>query len=147
MSKLTSALLPHLDRPHRHAPGFHRPPAGKPSAVGLPKVLHGRVTAVSPRLGAHSVSVGQVLAPGPVVSRVRSKENKAGDESNLREPALCSSDRHVENEIEFLVKGGVGSASLGPRVFWRRVVHSGPPEFTIRPHVLVLREVEEDDLL
>lgn len=58
-SPSTSALLPHLDRLHNHATILDRTPGGQPSRVGLPKVSHGGLAAVSPGLVANRVAVRQ----------------------------------------------------------------------------------------
>lgn len=58
-SPSTSALLPHLDRLHNHATILDRTPGGQPSRVGLPKVSHRGLAAVSPGLVANRVAVRQ----------------------------------------------------------------------------------------
>jgi hypothetical protein len=97
---LAGALLPHLHVSHRETSRVPLTPSGVPSGLSVPELFHRIGTPVSPRLVAYSI----------------------------REEAIGTSDRNVEDEIERLVKWSAGPARLRPWIIEGRVVDDGLPE-------------------
>lgn len=66
----------------------------------------------------------------------------------LREIAVSSSDGHVENEIEGLVKWGIGPTRLAPGILQGTIVDNILRKPSSIPHVgVALGEGKEEDLL
>jgi len=95
-SNLAFALAPHFDALDRHSPFVRRPPSRLPLLLVIPKLLRPRQTLVTPWLVRNTVF----------------------------EEAICSTNRHVENQVEWLIEGRVEFSCLRPWVKERRMVQN-----------------------
>ena len=75
---------------------------------------------------------------------MNAQERRDGVDS--REISIGCAHTDIENKIEWLIKGRVVSASL-PGISWCRAVDRIFGKVTIRPQILVLLEVKEENLL